>query len=507
MFRRTGLLLAFTAALAVLVSVGGVSGATSSGITRDYEIVVTRKKISPDGVEKTIVGADVFSKDAGSRSGSTKAPLISDWYPVMKGSKNDLFRFKVTNNLTTTKMYDEIRRSSPRGAIGGPVGRALHDAKGPATSIHLHGLGFSDGHQFYDGPAFITQCKGGGGTCRDRLITDHVLLPARPHQGRKIVPVRDPALCRHKRCRNRPYLVSLLGGRSRSTIADLLVFPLSLSRWHSHMQLQYTDGLLGALMIDDPNSPHKGKWDEEVIIILSDHWHLQSEEVLMLRFDPAGPAVWGPKGDPLIPDSFFINGKGRFNCSNPVPKGMKCNSNQPWPEFKFTKGKRYLLRIINAATASAFWFSIDNHPLHVVQADHTWTRKATFDRIFVDVAQRYSVIVEATSHPRSLAWMRADFEFAYYPAPAPLLPKSTFGIVRYEKASKTKEPTSIAKRKPKSLGMNGELQLVPFNAKPAPPVGQKMRIKYALNFTTFRWEMNGKGCELTDGLDASRKRR
>lgn len=271
------------------------------------------------------------------------------------------------------------------------------------------------------------------------------------------------------------------------------------------MQLQYTDGLLGPLLIDDPTSPHKGKWDEEIIIILSDHWHLQGEEALILRFDPAGPAAWGPKGDPLLPDSYFINGRGRFNCSNPLPKGMKCNPNQPWPEFKLIKGKRYLLRIINAATSSGFWFSIDRHPLHVVQADHTWTRKATFDKIFVDVAQRYSVIVEATGHSRSLAWMRADFEFSYYPGPTHNLPKTTFGIIRYEKASKVKEPTSIAKPKPKTLGMNGEAQLVPFRAQVPPPVGQKLRIKYALNFTTFKWEMNGKTCEWIDGLMGARQ--
>lgn len=159
--RRFGLVLV-AALLVGLISAGGVQAAAPSGVTRDYEIVVARKKISPDGVEKTIVGADVFYKDSAG-GGRVKAPLLADWYPIMKGSKNDLFRFKVTNNLTSTPLYDMIRRDNPKGALRGPVGRALHDEKGPATSIHLHGLGFSDGYQFFDGPAFITQCELEGG--------------------------------------------------------------------------------------------------------------------------------------------------------------------------------------------------------------------------------------------------------------------------------------------------------------------------------------------------------
>ena len=39
---------------------------------------------------------------------------------------------------------------------------------------------------------------------------------------------------------------------------------------HSHNMGQYPDGLRGPMIVKDPNDPYAGKYDEEVIVTLSD---------------------------------------------------------------------------------------------------------------------------------------------------------------------------------------------------------------------------------------------
>jgi len=68
--------------------------------------------------------------------------------------------------------------------------------------------------------------------------------------------------------------------------------------YHSHFEAQYCDGLRGALVIDDPNDPHKGLYDvdngekdfqkrlvhgpkissDATIITLADWYHVISTE-------------------------------------------------------------------------------------------------------------------------------------------------------------------------------------------------------------------------------------
>lgn len=39
--------------------------------------------------------------------------------------------------------------------------------------------------------------------------------------------------------------------------------------WHSHMQAQYTDGILGPLIIHDPSEPSIDEYDEDLVMILT----------------------------------------------------------------------------------------------------------------------------------------------------------------------------------------------------------------------------------------------
>ncbi|GAB7354000.1 hypothetical protein MBLNU459_g4593t2 [Dothideomycetes sp. NU459] len=66
----------------------------------------------------------------------------------------------------------------------------------------------------------------------------------------------------------------------------------------------------------------------------------------------------------------------------------------------FKKGKRYIVRLINASSESMFIFSIDNHKLIVVGTDLVPIQPYTTDSIFIGIGQRYTFIVEAIpQHP------------------------------------------------------------------------------------------------------------
>jgi FtsP/CotA-like multicopper oxidase with cupredoxin domain len=56
-----------------------------------------------------------------------------------------------------------------------------------------------------------------------------------------------------------------------------------------------------------------------------------------------------------------------------------------------------------------FIFSIDNHPLWIIEADGEYTKPALVNRLPVAIGQRYSVIVTA-DQPVSNYWIRATLE-------------------------------------------------------------------------------------------------
>lgn len=43
--------------------------------------------------------------------------------------------------------------------------------------------------------------------------------------------------------------------------------------YHSHSPAQYPDGFRGPLIVHDPSDPYKGKYDEEIILTVSD-WYV-----------------------------------------------------------------------------------------------------------------------------------------------------------------------------------------------------------------------------------------
>ncbi|KAG2144577.1 laccase, partial [Suillus clintonianus] len=209
--------------------------------------------------------------------------------------------------------------------------------------------------------------------------------------------------------------------------------------YHSHYSTQYCDGLRGPLVIYDPEDPHKDLYDvddENTVITLSDWYH-----------DPT--TVLNKIIGPITYNSTLINGLGRY------PGGPQ----SPLSVINVEQGKRYRFRIIGLSCDPSFNFTIDGHPMTIIEADGIETVPETVDLLPVYAGQRYSVVVHANQSVDNY-WVRASTNF----------PNQTFvgglnqAILRY-KGAPDEDPTSSGG--PYVLPFN-EAKLASLSNTPAP---------------------------------------
>ncbi|KAI9230950.1 MAG: Cupredoxin, partial [Piptocephalis tieghemiana] len=243
--------------------------------------------------------------------------------------------------------------------------------------------------------------------------------------------------------------------------------------YHSHTSAQYVDGIVGPLIIRDPEDPNKHLYDEELVIVLTDWWHTLSSKLLRVLLSPEG------SGNVPTPDAGLINGKGRFNCTKlavnniTMPEGQSCFENAPREKFHFVPGRRYRLRIINASGDTNYHFSIDGHRLTVIETDMIPVKPHTIDRLSIHVAQRYSVVVEAKEKVDNY-WMRAEMMTTCYRTQNPILDPLVLAEVRYD-GSGPGEPTSQPSAPtPSSDVVTGNCEDLDFRSL-APVVPQKAK--------------------------------
>ncbi|CAG8603493.1 1259_t:CDS:2 [Diversispora eburnea] len=173
--------------------------------------------------------------------------------------------------------------------------------------------------------------------------------------------------------------------------------------YHSHFLSQYIDGFVGPFIIHDPEDPYLNSYHEDYVITISDWYHSPSGPLLVQRVAPHYT------GFNPYPDAALISGLGQYNCSSPAA-GNHCNSNVTPPTYNVQKGKKYRFRIINTSAYAFFTFSIDNHPLKVIEVEGTPvkdTDAAILNVIPITIAQRYSVILTA-NQPIANYYIRAS---------------------------------------------------------------------------------------------------
>ncbi|KAF3147937.1 hypothetical protein TWF594_001868 [Orbilia oligospora] len=163
--------------------------------------------------------------------------------------------------------------------------------------------------------------------------------------------------------------------------------------YHSHLSLQYPNGIVGPMILHGPKS---GNYDIDIgAILLTDWYH---ENPFSLYSEALKRAQ--------VADSTLINGKGKFDCSS-VTEKERCREGSYW-ETTIESGKWHLLRFVNTATSETFRVSIDNHNMTIITADFTSVRPSKPVK-FIDIAigQRYEVLVYGT-YAEGDFWLRSE---------------------------------------------------------------------------------------------------
>jgi FtsP/CotA-like multicopper oxidase with cupredoxin domain len=201
-------------------------------------------------------------------------------------------------------------------------------------------------------------------------------------------------------------------------------------------------------------------------VILTDWYHDDYESIVTkVLSDSSGTST----GSRPYSDATLINGKGIYPCEN-VTSSTSCdNIGGPQDgtngsctdapscrlaglsQFRFTSGKKHLLRLVNTGAELFTLFSIDNHTLTVIANDFTPIEPYTTDFVTLSVGQRTDVIVEANGDPSESYWMRSTANQICSDSNNP----DGRAIIYYEKADTWALPSTIGYPLPQSPDSNG----------------------------------------------------
>ncbi|CAF0839099.1 unnamed protein product [Rotaria sp. Silwood1] len=184
--------------------------------------------------------------------------------------------------------------------------------------------------------------------------------------------------------------------------------PAGTTWYHGHYLNQYTDGLIGPLIIRRQVEPNQEHYDTERILMVSD-WYNDVARTKLLSWYLSAQNT---EGIEPIPDAIVVNGK--FSQSLFV---------------KTSGATRIRFRIINAAAFSMYTVSIDGLPLHIIELDQTPVVPYTVSSFVMNVAQRVSFYVNLN-----------EFDQTYVPTDLP----STKSIYIRFKANPEMYPVDIS---------------------------------------------------------------
>ncbi|KAK9495257.1 multicopper oxidase-domain-containing protein [Lipomyces doorenjongii] len=159
--------------------------------------------------------------------------------------------------------------------------------------------------------------------------------------------------------------------------------------WHSHSSTQPIDGMAGAMVVHSVFAGFHASGEDMF------NWYLSRSSA---GFEP-------------VPDNGLVNGRAFRDVCSRTHELYPCSSIEDVKstQFNFVRGKKYRLRVINAAALAEITFSLDRHVLRVVEADSSETEPTDIHFAPIAPGQRYSFIVTAeASGPVSQVTLRAD---------------------------------------------------------------------------------------------------
>ncbi|KAL0950669.1 hypothetical protein HGRIS_007453 [Hohenbuehelia grisea] len=230
--------------------------------------------------------------------------------------------------------------------------------------------------------------------------------------------------------------------------------------YHSHVTTQYCEGLRGPLVIYDDNDPfaHLYDVDDASTIITMHEWYYHPSPKVFAEVFP--------------PHSLIVNGLGRTWFGE-----------NTLSVTRVTAGKRYRLRVLNIGCQATIQFSVDEHPLTIIEIDGARVVPRKIDSVVLFPGQRVSVVVNA-NRPIGNYWIRALASWENVAIPY----EPTLAILRYDGAEVTRPKTLSAI---KDI-LHNEESLVPYDAPKQTP--REPDVKINLNFTVDEdnYVVNGK---------------
>lgn len=200
--------------------------------------------------------------------------------------------------------------------------------------------------------------------------------------------------------------------------------------WHSHVGTQRLDGMFGGLIVkgeDEHYSEINDSYDDEIVVILSDHYHRAGERILQWYLSRSSG------GQEPVPSNGFINGQNIYDCERFMDTELTCVPNVGrHAHFELQNNKRYRIRIINASAMANFRFSIDEHELQVIEADSTEIEPVKAHYIPIASGQRYSAIVHTGNKNRNSFFMRAEMNQECFNYKNEELDPEVKGIITYK---------------------------------------------------------------------------
>ncbi|CAD6232286.1 unnamed protein product [Miscanthus lutarioriparius] len=155
--------------------------------------------------------------------------------------------------------------------------------------------------------------------------------------------------------------------------------------WHSHVYI--LRATLHGIIIIRPKSgsyPFKNQPHMDVPIIISEWWQRDLMKVDR-NFSNGGNFDDNPAGS-------TINGKlgDQYNCSGVVEDNFVLN---------VERGKTYLLRLVNGALFSEYYFKVAGHKFTVVGADANYITPYTTDVVAIAPGETFDVLMVADAPP------------------------------------------------------------------------------------------------------------
>jgi FtsP/CotA-like multicopper oxidase with cupredoxin domain len=254
--------------------------------------------------------------------------------------------------------------------------------------------------------------------------------------------------------------------------------PAGTHWYHSHVGVQYGNGLFGPLIIEERQPI--AAYDREELLFIND-WFLEPGDVLLERLVKGGMKMDmtpGQKKDDLkrppmkdvgdIPfQSVLFNGKGR------APGDTK----SPLAALDVKKGETVRLRLINGSSTYAFRFQIDGHPLTVVAADGMPVRPVTVDDLVLGIGERFDVLLKAEQD--GACWIRA----------VTLDGNGGLAVLRYAGARQPEPEASPVRWGPRSLALD---QLRSPEPVALPDEGVRaISLPLGGSMRPYRWSING----------------